>query len=234
MVLPLHVSHSDTVTNIINKTIKTRSLILLIIFYLNYQASNSAAGGENQLKLVSAPIRYMVRTHSLRQNHLGGKRREFSHISCALMKVSLPPWISLEIAGGLASMTPNDEPDIKTDGHAVRPRGSEEARATILLPEIIPATTLAFRPGDTTTYLLGTVSGDILLCKTFERRGAKAMYRSHKAMITRLAWRPSPPEDISSIFLSSALDDTIRIWHVEKLEPICVLKNTQQWFNKTL
>ncbi|XP_068234947.1 dynein axonemal intermediate chain 4-like [Palaemon carinicauda] len=143
-----------------------------------------------------------------------------------LMKVSVPPWVSLEIAGGLPSLQLKGEEDVKgrcPDTHA----GSGNSRPVVLLPEIIPATKLAFRPGDNTTYLLGTVSGDILMCKTFERRGTRVMYRGHTSMITRLAWRPMPPDDACSIFLSSALDDTVRIWHMDKMEPLCVLKNMQ-------
>ncbi|XP_066972535.1 dynein axonemal intermediate chain 4-like [Macrobrachium rosenbergii] len=142
-----------------------------------------------------------------------------------LMKVCVPPWVSLEIAGGLPSLLPNEEGTQDKSPHVHV--GSGNSRPVVLLPEIIPATRLAFRPGDNTTYLLGTVSGDILMCKTFERRGTRTLFRGHSSMITRLAWRPMPPDDVCSIFLSSAMDDTIRIWHVDKMEPLCVLKNVQ-------
>ncbi|KAK7071063.1 hypothetical protein SK128_002053 [Halocaridina rubra] len=83
-----------------------------------------------------------------------------------------------------------------------------------------------FRPGDKTTYLIGTVAGDVLLCRTFERERCDTVFRGHTAMVTRVEWRTAG-EDVSSIFLSAALDDTIRVWYIDKVVPVCVLRMQQ-------
>ena len=45
-------------------------------------------------------------------------------------------------------------------------------------------------------------------------------------MISRVDWRESPEanENPGLLFLSASLDETIRIWHLEKPEPVCILK----------
>ncbi|CAL4130126.1 unnamed protein product [Meganyctiphanes norvegica] len=96
----------------------------------------------------------------------------------------------------------------------------------VLLPQKTPATSMQFRPGDKTTYLLGTVAGDVLLCRTFERERCTGVFRGHKALVTAVCWRRSG-EESSSVFLSAALDETIRVWHMDKDMPLCVLKLQQ-------
>ncbi|XP_047736059.1 uncharacterized protein LOC125177757 [Hyalella azteca] len=50
---------------------------------------------------------------------------------------------------------------------------------------------LDFRPGDKTTYLVGTLSGHVLLCRTYERDRCVQVYVGHTARVTRVAWRSS-------------------------------------------
>ncbi|XP_063848845.1 dynein axonemal intermediate chain 4-like [Scylla paramamosain] len=136
----------------------------------------------------------------------------------SLMKVCLPPWVSLEITGGLGEILRLAEEEQGPAG----PTGGGQ-----LLPETVPATVLKFRPGDPTSYLVGTVAGHLLMCRTFERRGSVAVFQGHRGLVTALDWRPMSPSDPSVVFLSSALDDTLRVWHVDRRESHCVLKNPQ-------
>ncbi|XP_066972534.1 dynein axonemal intermediate chain 4-like [Macrobrachium rosenbergii] len=134
-----------------------------------------------------------------------------------LLNVRLPLWLSLNIAGGLDRLLgkceDSEEEDFIKKG---------ESRC-LVLPQKVPATAMHFRPGDKTTYLIGTAAGDVLMCRTFERERCGTVYRGHTALVTRVEWRTAG-EDVSSIFLSAALDDTIRVWFVDKLIPVCVLK----------
>ena len=66
-----------------------------------------------------------------------------------------------------------------------------------------------------------------LQCRTFERRGSVAVFQGHRGMVTSLDWRPMTPPDPSVVFLSSALDDTLRLWHVDRRDSHCILKNPQ-------
>ncbi|KAK8734218.1 hypothetical protein OTU49_006065, partial [Cherax quadricarinatus] len=160
-----------------------------------------------------------------------------------LMKVCVPPWVSLEIAGGLKEVLrlpeENQGGTERHRGGTERPRGSTERPRSDaesrslggngqLLPESVPATALKFRRGDSTSYLVGTIAGHLLMCRTFERRGSVAVFRGHTGLVTALDWRPQPPADPAHVFLSAALDDTIRVWHADKLEPHCVLRNPKQ------
>lgn len=54
-----------------------------------------------------------------------------------------------------------------------------------------------------------------------------AVFRGHTGLVTSLDWRAGPPGDAALVFLSSALDDTIRVWHLEKRKSRCVLRNPQ-------
>ncbi|KAK3849114.1 hypothetical protein Pcinc_044121 [Petrolisthes cinctipes] len=96
-----------------------------------------------------------------------------------------------------------------------------------LLPDSVPATSIKFRPGDPTSYLVGTVAGHLLVCRTFERRGSIAVFWGHSGLVTALDWRPGLPGEPASVFLSAALDDSIRVWHLDKQRPHCILKNPQ-------
>lgn len=64
-------------------------------------------------------------------------------------------------------------------------------------------------------------------CRTFERRGSVAVFQGHHGLVTALDWRPMAPPDPSVVFLSAALDDTLRVWHLDRRESHCVLKNPQ-------
>ena len=70
-------------------------------------------------------------------------------------------------------------------------------------------------------------------CRTFERERCGTVYRGHTALVTRVEWRTAG-EEVSSIFLSAALDDTIRIWFIDKLIPVCVLKMQEVNYNPRL
>lgn len=72
------------------------------------------------------------------------------------MKVCLPPWVSLEIIGGLGEVlrVAEEERDL-----------AEAAGGGQLLPDAVPATVLKFRPGDSTSYLVGTVAGHLLMVR---------------------------------------------------------------------
>nr|XP_045595752.1 dynein axonemal intermediate chain 4-like [Procambarus clarkii] len=148
-----------------------------------------------------------------------------SLIRCTtLMRVCVPPWVSLEIAGGLGGVLRRPEESRIASTGPWSSRGGNGQ----LLPESVPATALKFRPGDNTSYLLGTVAGHLLMCRTFERRGSVAVFRGHTGLVTALDWRPPPPADPAThVFLSAALDDSIRVWHMDKQEPHCVLRNPQ-------
>ena len=74
------------------------------------------------------------------------------------MKVCLPPYVSLEIIGGLSQILRLAEGDKGGGGAGGGPSGGGQ-----LLPETVPATVLKFRPGDPTSYLLGTVAGHLLM-----------------------------------------------------------------------
>ncbi|XP_042867465.1 dynein axonemal intermediate chain 4-like [Penaeus japonicus] len=63
-------------------------------------------------------------------------------------------------------------------------------------------------------------------CRTFERERCGVVYRGHTALVTRVAWRIAG-EDVSSIFLSAALDDTVRVWYLDKPSPVCILRLTE-------
>ena len=50
------------------------------------------------------------------------------------------------------------------------------------------------------------------------------MFRGHQGQVTHVSWRPTG-EEPTNIFLSSSLDETIRIWHLNKSDaPLCILK----------
>ncbi|KAG7160645.1 WD repeat-containing protein 78-like 2, partial [Homarus americanus] len=138
-----------------------------------------------------------------------------------LMKVCVPSWVSLEIAGGVQEVMQGGT------GHTQGSLGGGGVGSSQILPECVPATTLKFRLRDNTTYLVGTVAGHLLMCRTFERRGSVAVFRGHTGLVTALDWRPGHPSDPAYVFLSAALDDTIRVWHMDKKEPHCVLRNPQ-------
>lgn len=76
------------------------------------------------------------------------------HLCLALMRVCLPPWVSLEIIGGLGEVLQMGEEEKDT---------TETAGGSHLLPDTVPATVLKFRPGDPTSYLVGTVAGHLLM-----------------------------------------------------------------------
>ncbi|XP_042236796.1 dynein axonemal intermediate chain 4-like [Homarus americanus] len=134
-----------------------------------------------------------------------------------LLNVRLPLWLSLRISGGLEEVLRRS--CMAGDGS----KGGGVDVGGLPLPQKVPATSMHFRPGDKTTYLVGTTAGDVLLCRTFERERVGGVYEGHTALVTRVAWR-SAGEDANSIFLSAALDDTIRVWYIDKPAPICVLK----------
>ncbi|XP_071526853.1 dynein axonemal intermediate chain 4-like isoform X2 [Panulirus ornatus] len=135
-----------------------------------------------------------------------------------LLKVHLPLWLSLRIAGGLDEVLRRQEVMAKEEGSSAGLKG-------LPLPKQVPATAMHFRPGDKTTYLVGTAAGDVLLCKTYERERCGEVYVGHSALVTKVAWRAGASSDeANSIFLSAALDDTIRVWFVDKPAPICVLR----------
>nr|XP_045595751.1 dynein axonemal intermediate chain 4-like [Procambarus clarkii] len=136
-----------------------------------------------------------------------------------LLNVRLPLWLSLRICGGLEEVL-NRRGDSAGEGGG---GGPPSAVGGLPLPQKVPATSIHFRPGDKTTYLVGTVAGDVLLCRTFERERVGGVYEGHTALVTRVEWR-STGDDANSIFLSAALDDSIRVWYIDKHVPICVLK----------
>ena len=49
------------------------------------------------------------------------------------------------------------------------------------------------------------------------------VYEGHTALVTKVEWRYAG-EDANSIFLSAALDDSIRVWYIDKPAPIAVLR----------
>ncbi|XP_045132573.1 dynein axonemal intermediate chain 4-like [Portunus trituberculatus] len=126
-----------------------------------------------------------------------------------LLNVHLPIWLSVKISGGLSGL--------------MGARRSGEGLGGLPIPQRVPATSLHFRPGDKTTYLVGTASGEVLLCRTFERERVGGVYEGHTAQVTRVEWRFAG-EDANSIFLSAALDDSIRVWYIDKPAPIAVLR----------
>ncbi|XP_042872051.1 dynein axonemal intermediate chain 4-like [Penaeus japonicus] len=65
------------------------------------------------------------------------------------------------------------------------------------------------------------------MCRTFERQGCIAVFRGHGALVTRVAWRPPSQNETGVVFLSAALDETVRIWHVDRKAAQSVLKNPQ-------
>nr|XP_053640924.1 dynein axonemal intermediate chain 4-like isoform X3 [Cherax quadricarinatus] len=136
-----------------------------------------------------------------------------------LLNVRIPLWLSLRICGGLETLL----------GRSGDPSGGAGPNNVggLPLPQKVPATSMHFRPGDKTTYLVGTAAGDVLLCRTFERERVGGVYEGHSALVTRVSWRTTG-EDANSIFLSAALDDSIRVWHIDKPVPICVLKLVEQ------
>lgn len=83
------------------------------------------------------------------------------------MRVCLPPWVSLEIAGGIQEVLQQEEGE--GDPQGGRGSGGGGLWGTgghaQLLPESVPATALRFRPGDSTSYLVGTVAGHLLLVR---------------------------------------------------------------------
>lgn len=60
-------------------------------------------------------------------------------------------------------------------------------------------------------------------CRTFERGHVGGVFEGHVGQVTKVAWRTAG-DDANSIFLSASLDDTIRVWHVDKPNPVCVLR----------
>ena len=60
-------------------------------------------------------------------------------------------------------------------------------------------------------------------CRTFERDRVGGVYEGHAAQVTRVEWRYAG-EDSNSIFLSAALDDSIRVWYIDKAVPIAILR----------
>ncbi|XP_050717751.1 dynein axonemal intermediate chain 4-like isoform X2 [Eriocheir sinensis] len=172
--------------------------------------TNSPKEGGLQQALVTASEDGLVKEWVLGE---GGLTR-----CTPLMKVCLPPWVCLEIIGGLGEVlrVAEEERDL-----------AEAAGGGQLLPDAVPATVLKFRPGDSTSYLVGTVAGHLLMCRTFERRGSVAVFQGHRGLVTALDWRPMAPPDPSVVFLSAALDDTLRVWHLDRRKSHCVLKNPQ-------
>lgn len=63
-------------------------------------------------------------------------------------------------------------------------------------------------------------------CRTFQRTSVGGVFESHKGQVTRVAWR-TVGDEANSIFLSASLDETIRVWHVDKPHPICTLRLIQ-------
>ncbi|KAG0713923.1 WD repeat-containing protein 78 [Chionoecetes opilio] len=173
--------------------------------------SGSAKEAPQQQALVTASEDGLIKEWVLGEE--GGLAR-----CTSLMKVCLPPWLSLDIVGGLRDL-------LRVSGEEQRPVAP--AGGGQLLPETVPATVLKFRPGDSTSYLVGTVAGHLLLCRTFERRGSVAVFQGHCGLVTALDWRPMSPPDPSVVFLSCALDDTLRVWHIDRRQSHCVLKNPQ-------
>ncbi|XP_076033980.1 uncharacterized protein LOC143020917 [Oratosquilla oratoria] len=98
---------------------------------------------------------------------------------------------------------------------------------SFLMQQNCPGTRIHFRPADETSYLVGTVSGAVLVCRTFQREGCSSVFKGHNELVTRVSWRGGAEDDPQSIFLSAALDETIKVWHLEKREPLCTLKAPQ-------
>lgn len=69
--------------------------------------------------------------------------------SSALLNVRLPLWLSIKISGGIDTLL------------AARQGG--QGLGGLPIPQRVPATSMHFRPGDKTTYLVGTASGEVLL-----------------------------------------------------------------------
>ncbi|XP_047500992.1 dynein axonemal intermediate chain 4-like [Penaeus chinensis] len=148
-----------------------------------------------------------------------------------LIKVSVPPWVSLDTAGGLHAVLGVEDPDggpEAKEGSGLQGPEKQRKKAGLVLPVTVPATAISFRPNDSTTYMLGTVAGELLMCRTFERQGCFSVFRGHSALVTRVAWRPpSSQGETGVVFLSAALDETVRIWHVDRKTAQSVLKNPQ-------
>ncbi|XP_050739149.1 dynein axonemal intermediate chain 4-like isoform X4 [Eriocheir sinensis] len=130
-----------------------------------------------------------------------------------LLNVRLPLWLSIKISGGIETL--------------LEARQGGQGLGGLPIPQKVPATSMHFRPGDKTTYLVGTASGEVLLCRTFERDRVGGVYAGHTAQVTRVEWRFAG-EEANSIFLSAALDDSIRVWYIDKPVPIAVLRLVEE------
>ena len=114
-----------------------------------------------------------------------------------LLRIRLPAWLSLEIAGGLTTVLKycedSEDKENNPDGNNNRkkndknkldnsPKNAKAELITknlpekdpsgykktggIVLPQAVPGTDISMRPGDSTTYVVGTVAGDVLLVKS--------------------------------------------------------------------
>lgn len=80
----------------------------------------------------------------------------------------MPAWVSLATAGGLQEVLGAEGADGGSDAkEGPAPQGGshekQRRKGGLVLPVTVPATSISFRPNDSTTYVLGTVAGDLLM-----------------------------------------------------------------------
>ncbi|KAG8744173.1 hypothetical protein FRC10_010639 [Ceratobasidium sp. 414] len=83
----------------------------------------------------------------------------------------------------------------------------------------VAVTSLAFPDGETTTFWVGTEEGHVYQANRYDRAGAKAglnqhdVYRGHAGPVTGIDFHPlAGPVDFSDLFLTSAVDWTVKLW----------------------
>lgn len=83
----------------------------------------------------------------------------------------------------------------------------------------VAVTALAFPDGETTTFWVGTEEGHVYQANRYDRAGAKAglnqhdVYRGHAGPVTGIDFHPlAGPVDFSDLFLTSAVDWTVKLW----------------------
>lgn len=81
-----------------------------------------------------------------------------------------------------------------------------------------------FHPSDGNVYLSGTEDGEIHRCSCSYNEQYLDTYRGHKGPVYRTLWSPYN----SDIFLTCSADWSVRLWHVDNLQPILSLQATTQ------
>lgn len=88
----------------------------------------------------------------------------------------------------------------------------------------VAITALDFPANETTTFWVGTEEGNVYQANRYDRAGAKAglnpydLYRAHTGPVTGLHFHPlAGPVDLSDLFLTCAVDWTVRLWRAKSL-----------------